>query len=109
MFSPRPKGGAIALKVCPVEHREGFPRGVPCRLCMVASWLWVGACGRRRWFRRGGAPAGCHEGVERLVVAAVSAGRRPPGRLRAWVCRGLLPGGRTPRGLEVGPSFQEGD
>ena len=26
-----------------------------------------------------------------------------PGRLRAWACRGLLPGCRTPRGLEVGP------
>ena len=35
VFSSRPQGGVIALELCLVGQRQGFPRGLPCRLCMV--------------------------------------------------------------------------
>ena len=77
VVSPCPHGGVTALEVCLAGRREGFPRGFQCRLCMVASWLLVAAWGSRRCVGWGVAPAGRHEGVERLIIAGVSAGRRP--------------------------------
>ena len=59
MFSFCPQGGVIALKVRLAGHCEG---GAP---CMVVWWL------------RGGS-AGLHEGVERVSVAVVPAGRCSP-------------------------------
>ena len=70
VFNLRPQGGVIALQVCLAGHREG---SAP---CMVVSWLWVAARGNGRWVRVVGTPAGIPEGVERVFVAGVSAGRR---------------------------------
>ena len=100
VFSPRPQGGVIALEVCLAGYREGFPRGVPCRLCMIASWHRLATSGSQGWVCVGGAPAGRHEGVESVVIAAVSAGPRPPAGC-AWVCQGLkwAPGSVPPRTL----------
>ena len=41
---------------------------------MVASWLLVDAWCRQCWDRVGVTHAGLHEGIERVVVAVVSAG-----------------------------------
>ena len=71
-----PERGVIALEVCMAWHRE------ECALCMVASLLWADAwCGVVRWDRVGVTHAGLHEGIERVFVAVVFAGRRfPAGR-----------------------------
>ena len=63
-----PEGGVIALKVCLAWYREG------CVLRMVASWLRVNTWRRRCWDRVGVTHAGLHEGIERVVIAVVSAG-----------------------------------
>ena len=80
-------------------HSEEFPRQPPCRLRMVASWLWVAARGSRRWVRTGGASAGLHERAERIFVAGVSAGRRPPVGCAPWRVGGCCSGVRLRVGL----------
>ena len=63
-----PQGGVIALEVRLAWYREG------CVLRMVASLLRVDAWRRRHWDRVGVTHAGFHEGIERVVLAVVSAG-----------------------------------
>ena len=86
VFSSRPQNGVIALEVCLTGHRGGFPRGPPCRPCMVALWLRVAVRGSRRLVRLGGAPAGLNEGVERVFLAAGSDG--PP--VARWGVSGVV-------------------
>ena len=63
-----PQGDVIALEVCLAWYREG------CVLRMVASSLWVDAWRRWCWDRVEVTHAGLYEGIERVVVAVVSAG-----------------------------------
>ena len=86
MFSFRPQG-----------NREG---GAP---CMVVSWLLMAARGSRCWVRVGDTPAGLHEGVERVFVTVVPAGRCSPVGCALWHVGCGCPGLWTSRGLQAGP------
>ena len=63
-----PQGGIVALEVFLAWYPEG------CVLRMVASGLRVDAWRRRCWDCVGVNHAGLHEGIERVVVAVVTAG-----------------------------------
>ena len=67
-----PQGGVILLEVCLAGQPES------CAPCMVALWLRMAARSSRCWVRVGVTPAGLHEGIERVFVAVVPAGRRSP-------------------------------
>ena len=69
---------------------------------MVTSWLRVAARGSRRWVCLGVALAGRHEGVKKVVVAGVFAGRRAPVGSAFGACGGFLSRRRTPCGPWVG-------
>ena len=103
VFSPHPQDGVIVLEVCLAGHGEGFPRGPPCRLCMVASWLRVAARGSRRWVPSVGGLCRTRLRREKSLRRGCVRQAAAPGRLHGWACRGLLPGRRTPRWLELGP------
>ena len=62
------QGGVIVLEVCLAWYREG------CALRKVASWIQVDVWRRQCRDRVGVTHARLHEGIERVVVAVVSAG-----------------------------------
>ena len=93
MLSFHPKGGVIALEVCLAGHREG------CAVCMVASWLQVAARGSRCRVCVGVTPTGLYEGIERVFVAVVPAGRR----FSVGCALGRVQCGCPGFGLRVGP------
>ena len=101
-FHSSPPGRRNRARGVPGRTPRGFPSGVPLqalygRLVAAAGCAGQSALGpfRGRSCRTPGKRRKSRRGCVRRATA--------PGRLRAWARGGLLPGRRTPRGLEVGP------